>query len=162
MTINSGLVNQALSAVRAAIEKSSAALDEPRFVADEWTYLKECVYSTFVFSVKRFVDRLEADLAAHIGARYAVAAVNGAAAVNITLQLVGVGLGDEVLMPAGTFITTANSSRYFHALPHSLRYINDEIGYKYSCPNLNTALGFVTLEQRCPVHRRQSRLIQVL
>ncbi|HSI94520.1 MAG: LegC family aminotransferase, partial [Methylophilaceae bacterium] len=74
--------------------------------------------STFVSSVGRYVDRFEADLAAFTGARHAVAVVNGTAALHVALQLAGVQEGDEVLVPALTFVATANAVAYCGAIPH--------------------------------------------
>ncbi len=85
------------------------ALHEPRFNGNEWDYLKECLDSTFVSSVGKFVDRFEDDLAAFTGAKRAVAVVNGTAALHVALRLAGVEAGDEVLLPSLTFIATANA-----------------------------------------------------
>lgn len=93
-------------------------LHEPSFVGNEWLYLKECLDSTFVSSVGKFVDRFEADLAAFTGVKYAVAVVNGTAALHIALKLAGVKPGDEVLIPALTFVATANAVTYCGAKPH--------------------------------------------
>lgn len=104
--------------MRAAIGMQPATLHEPRFAGNEWTYLKECLDSTYVSSVGKFVDRFESELAAYTSARHAVAVVNGTAALHIALQLGGVGQGDEVLVPALTFIATANAISYCNAVPH--------------------------------------------
>ena len=85
------------------------ALHEPRFGGQEWTYVKACLDSTFVSSVGAYVDRFEADLAQFTGAKHAVAVVNGTAALHVALLLAGVVPGDEVLIPALTFIATANA-----------------------------------------------------
>jgi aminotransferase in exopolysaccharide biosynthesis len=94
------------------------ALHEPSFSGKEWQYLKECLDSTFVSSVGRFVDRFEADLAVFTGARHAVALVNGTAALHIALKLAGTEANDEVLVPALTFVATANAVTYCGAKPH--------------------------------------------
>jgi aminotransferase in exopolysaccharide biosynthesis len=94
------------------------ALHEPRFNGNEWVYLKECLDSTFVSSVGKFVDRFEDDLANFTGAKRAVAVVNGTAALHVALRLAGVEAGDEVLLPALTFIATANAVAYCQATPH--------------------------------------------
>ena len=94
------------------------ALHEPRFNGNEWTYLKECLDSTFVSSVGKFVDRFEDDLARFTGAKRAIAVVNGTAALHVALRLAGVEAGDEVLLPALTFIATANAVAYCQATPH--------------------------------------------
>jgi aminotransferase in exopolysaccharide biosynthesis len=104
--------------MRRAIGAQPAALHEPSFSGNEWKYLKECLDSTFVSSVGQFVNRFEADLAAYTGARHAVAVVNGTAALHIALQLGGVSKSDEVLVPALTFIATANAISYCNAVPH--------------------------------------------
>lgn len=93
-------------------------LHEPQFWGNEWGYVKECLDTGWVSSVGKFVDRFEAELAEYTGARRAVAVVNGTAALHISLKLVGVTAGDEVLMPALTFVATANAVAYCNALPH--------------------------------------------
>jgi perosamine synthetase len=109
---------QVVAALRAVIGQKSAVLHQPSFSGNEWLYLKECLYSTFVSSVGKFVDRFEADLAAFTGSKHAVAVVNGTAALHIALKLAGVNSGDEVLIPALTFIATANAVTYCGAVPH--------------------------------------------
>lgn len=112
------LARQVVAAITSVVGTNRVALHEPCFQGNEWLYLKECLDSTFVSSVGKFVDRFEADLAAYTGSRYAVAVVNGTAALHIALKLAGVQEGDEVLVPALTFVATANAVRYCGATPH--------------------------------------------
>jgi perosamine synthetase len=114
----SSVVDQIVNAIRSVVGEGNVALHEPRFAGNEWAYLKDCLDSTFVSSVGRYVDRFEADLAAYTGARHAVAVVNGTAALHVALQLAGVQAGDEVLIPALTFVATANAVAYCGAIPH--------------------------------------------
>lgn len=107
-----------VAAIARAIGDAPAALHEPRFTGNEWHYVKECLDSTFVSSVGKFVDRFESEIAAYTGARHAVAVVNGTAALHIALKLAGVQPGDEVLTPALTFVATANAVSYCGATPH--------------------------------------------
>lgn len=93
-------------------------LHEPAFVGNEWTYVKECLDTGWVSSVGKFVDRFEMDLAAYTGVKRAVAVVNGTAALHVCLVLAGVKADDEVLMPALTFVATANAVSYCGAVPH--------------------------------------------
>jgi aminotransferase in exopolysaccharide biosynthesis len=116
--ISETLPDKVLVALRSAIGSSRAMLHEPSFMGNELVYLKECIDSTFVSSVGKFVDRFEAELAKFTGARYAVSVVSGTAALQIALKLAGVQQGDEVLVPALTFVATANAVTYCNATPH--------------------------------------------
>ncbi len=112
-----------LAGIRAAIHGHQAdgafvGLHTPTFKGNEWAYLKECIDTGWVSSVGKFVDRFEADLAAFTGTERAVAVANGTAALHICLLLAGVKPQDEVLMPALTFIATANAVTYCGATPH--------------------------------------------
>jgi aminotransferase in exopolysaccharide biosynthesis len=118
MTNQMSLEEQIVNAIRSVVGERSVALHEPSFDGNEWMYLKECLDSTFVSSVGKFVDRFEADLVDFTGAKYAVAVVNGTSALHVALKLAGVQTGDEVLVPALTFIATANAVAYCNAVPH--------------------------------------------
>jgi len=92
-------------------------LHEPRFFGNEKKYLNECIDSTFVSSVGKFVDQFEEDVAKFTGAKYAVATANGTAALHISLILAGVTLDDEVITQPLTFIATPNAISYIGAHP---------------------------------------------
>jgi dTDP-4-amino-4,6-dideoxygalactose transaminase len=92
--------------------KEFIPLHEPRFLGNEKRYLNECIDSTFVSSVGKFVERLEEDFADYVGAKYAVATVNGTSALHIALLCVGVEKDDEVLTQALSFVATANAISY--------------------------------------------------
>jgi perosamine synthetase len=94
------------------------ALHEPVFAGNEIAYLEQCIKSTFVSSVGKFVDRFEEMLAETTGAKRAVAVVNGTAALHACFRLAGVEPGDEVISPALTFIATTNAIAYCGASPH--------------------------------------------
>jgi perosamine synthetase len=112
-------IAQIVAAVRSVVGTDGAvALHEPRFTGNERAYLLECLDSTFVSSVGAFVDRFEAMLAQATGAPYAIACINGTAALQVCLRLAGVEAGDEVMMPALTFVATANSAHFIGAIPH--------------------------------------------
>ena len=112
------LTEQVVAAIRAVVGTERVALHEPSFRGNEWLYLKECLDSTFVSSVGKFVDRFEAELVAFTGAGHAIAVGNGTMALHIALKLAGVKADDEVLIPALTFVATANAVAYCGASPH--------------------------------------------
>lgn len=87
-------------------------LHEPRFSGNEKKYLNECIDSTFVSSVGKFVDEFEKKIAEFTGAKYAVATTNGTSALHTSLLLAGVERDDEVITQPLTFIATCNAISY--------------------------------------------------
>lgn len=92
-------------------------LHAPVFIGNESRYVNFCITSTFVSSVGEYVDSFQKVLAAYTGSKYAVCVVNGTAALQIGLQLVGVERGDEVITQPLTFIATANAISHTGAKP---------------------------------------------
>jgi perosamine synthetase len=92
-------------------------LSVPHLVGNEWVYVKECLDTNWVSSAGPFVHRFEREMANRAGTKYAVATVNGTAALHIALILAGVGPGDEVIVSNLTFIAPANALRYIGAHP---------------------------------------------
>ena len=89
----------------------------PEIRGNEWKYIKECLDTNWVSSVGSYVDRFEKMVADRAGTKYAIATVNGTAALHIALILAGVEADDEVLVSSLTFIAPANAIRYLEAWP---------------------------------------------
>ena len=96
---------------------NSIPLHEPKFIGNEKKYLNECIDSTFVSSVGKFVDEFEEMVARFSGAKYAVATSNGTSALHIGLKLVGVDGSCEVITQPLTFVATVNAISYCNAKP---------------------------------------------
>jgi aminotransferase in exopolysaccharide biosynthesis len=92
-------------------------LHEPLFIGNEKKYIEECIDSTYVSSVGKFVDLFEERMAEYTGAKKAVVCVNGTNALQLALLLVGVEKDDEVITQPLTFIATANAISYCGAYP---------------------------------------------
>lgn len=109
-----------LRALRSVLPASGApfALHEPLFNGRERAYLMECIDTGWVSSAGAFVARFEAMIEDYTGAKRAVAVVNGTSALHIGLKLSGVNAGDEVIVPALTFVAPANAVSYCGAVPH--------------------------------------------
>ena len=114
------LPTQVVDTVEAVLgmENGFLPLHKPTFEGNEWDYVQECIDTEWVSSAGSYVDRFEEDLADYTGAERAVVVVNGTAALHVSLQLAGVTDGDEVLVPALTFVATANAVSYLGATPH--------------------------------------------
>lgn len=104
------------------------ALHEPSFGADAWGLVKDCLDSGWVSSAGAYVDRFEQGLVDYTGIANAVATVNGTAALHTCLLLADVRPGDEVLLPALTFVGTANPVAAMGAIPHFVDSAGDTLG----------------------------------
>ncbi|KMZ44017.1 MULTISPECIES: LegC family aminotransferase [Bacillales] len=109
-------------------DKDFIALHEPSFQGNEWVYVKECLDTGWVSSVGKYVDKFEEMLKEFTGTKRAVAVVNGTAALHICLKLVGVERDDEVMIPALSFIATANAVAYCGAIPHFVDSSEETLG----------------------------------
>lgn len=103
-------------------------LHEPKFIGNEKAYLIDCIDSTFVSSVGKYVDRFEQLMAEYTGAKYAIATVNGTAALHIALKLAGVNPGDEVITQSLSFVATCNAISYCGAEPIFVDVDKDTLG----------------------------------
>ena len=108
--------------------KDFIPLHEPRFVGNEKKYLNECIDSTFVSSVGKYVGELEENIASYTGAKYAIATSNGTSALHISLLLANVGQSDEVITQPLTFIATCNAISYCGAQPIFIDVDKDTMG----------------------------------
>ena len=108
--------------------KDFIPLHEPKFIGNEKKYLNECIDSTFVSSVGKFVDEFEEKIAKYTGARYAVATSNGTSALHISLLLTNVTRNDEVITQPLTFVATCNAISYCGANPVFIDVDKDTMG----------------------------------
>jgi len=92
-------------------------LSIPNISGNEWKYVKDCLDTGWVSSAGKYVDKFENEIKQFIDVKHAVACVSGTAALQISLQVVGVLSGDEVIVPTLTFIASVNAIRYVGAEP---------------------------------------------
>ncbi|MDN3545719.1 MAG: LegC family aminotransferase [Roseateles asaccharophilus] len=107
-----------LDRIQRVTQAPKVALHEPTFGGNELKYVTECIQTGWVSSVGEYVNRFERELAAYTGAAHAVVVSNGTSGLQVTLELVGVRRDDEVLVPALSFVATANAVRHCGAWPH--------------------------------------------
>ena len=85
-------------------------LSVPSFKGNEWQYAKECIDTEWVSSAGKYVDLFEQRIAEYTCSKYAIACVNGTAAIQVSLRLAGVVAGDEVIVSTLTFIASVNAT----------------------------------------------------
>ncbi len=103
-------------------------LSAPKFNGNEKKYMEECIDTTYVSSVGKFVDRFEEDIASYTGCKRAVVCVSGTNALHMALMLAEVKRDDEVLTQALTFVATCNALSYIGAHPVFLDVDKDTMG----------------------------------
>ena len=108
--------------------KDFIPLHEPRFIGNEKKYINECIDSTFVSSVGKYVGEFEENIARYTGAKYAIATSNGTSALHISLLLANVGQSDEVITQPLTFVATCNAISYCGAQPIFIDVDKDTMG----------------------------------
>jgi perosamine synthetase len=89
----------------------------PDLAGNEERYVVDAIRSTWISSTGEYVDRFEAEFARACGTRSAIAVSNGTIALHLALLALGVRPGDEILVPALTYVATANAVRYVGGEP---------------------------------------------
>jgi perosamine synthetase len=92
--------------------KINVPLSAPDLSGNEEAYLVDALRSTWISSSGKYVDRFESEFAGLVGTRYASSAANGTVALHLALVALGVGRGDEVIVPALTYVAVANAVKY--------------------------------------------------
>lgn len=103
-------------------------LHEPSFSGNEKKYVLDAIDSTYVSSVGKYVNDFEAAICKYTGSSYAVAAVNGTAALHMSLIVAGVKSGDLVITQPLSFIATCNAITYIGASPLFVDVDRDTLG----------------------------------
>ena len=152
------IITQRVQRVTAA---TRAALHEPSFKGNERAYVTDCIDTGWVSSVGSYVDRFERDLAAYTGAAYAVVVSNGTSGLQIALQLAGVQPDDEVLVPALSFVATANAVRHCGAHPHFVDSEASTLGMAADALSEHLKLVGESRNGRC-VNKRTGRPISAM
>ena len=90
---------------------------EPVLDGNELRYVRECIESGWISSAGRFIDQFESCFAERIGVKHAIATTSGTTALQLSLAVLGVGPGDEVILPTFTMIATIHSVTHLGATP---------------------------------------------
>ena len=92
-------------------------ISKPSITEKELAYVTDAVQSTWISSLGKYIDTFEAEFAKFCEAKYAVAVSNGTVAIHLALEALGIGEGDEVIVPDLSFVATANSVLHARATP---------------------------------------------
>jgi len=139
--------------------KEFIPLHEPRFVGNEKKYLNECIDSTFVSSVGKFVDEFEEKITNYTGIQYAIATSNGTSALHISLLLANVERNNEVITQPLTFVATCNAISYCGAQPIFVDVDRDTMGLSPSALKEFLENNTSVKNQQC-VNNKTGRVIK--
>lgn len=93
------------------------ALAQPQLTGNEYKYLIDAFLSTWISSTGKYVTQFEENFSNYCGVKYGVAVSNGTVALHLALTALGIGVGDEVIVPDITFAATINAVIYTGATP---------------------------------------------
>jgi len=155
------LTDRVLAALKSVLVKDVGAIHEPFFIGKEREYLNSCIDSTYVSSVGAFVGEFESKLTQYTNSKHAIAVVNGTSALHIALKVVGVKPNDEVLVPAMTFIGTANAVSYCGATPHLVEIEEKTLGI--DVPKLRHYLKSVVINRNdLSINKKTGNIISAI
>lgn len=89
----------------------------PSLIGRERDYVLECLDSTWISSKGRFIAQFESGFSAFVGVPHATSVCNGTVALHLALVALGIGPGDEVIVPTLTYVASANAVTYTGAKP---------------------------------------------
>jgi len=124
-------------------------LHEPIFNGNEKKYLIECIDSSFVSSVGKFVDTFEDNISNYVGTKYAVATSSGTSALHVALLVSNVGINDEVITQPLTFVATCNAIKYCGAQPVFVDVDKDTMGLSPSALKIFLEKNTVLKNNKC-------------
>lgn len=90
---------------------------QPVLQGNEKKYVLDCLETNWISSIGKYINEFESSFAEFCGVKYAIATNNGTTALHVALVALGVGSGDEVIIPTVTYIATANAVKYCGGTP---------------------------------------------
>ena len=139
--------------------KEFIPLHEPKFIGNEKKYLNECIDSTFVSSVGKFVDEFEEKITNYTGAKYAIATSNGVSALHISLLIANVDQNNEVITQPLTFVATCNAISYCGAQPVFVDVDRDTMGLSPSALKYFLENNTTVKNQQC-INNKTGKVIK--
>jgi perosamine synthetase len=122
--MNTSFPRNVVRSIRKVVGKGKHQLHEPLFCGNEIKYLKKTIKTNSVSSIGNYVKKFEEKIKKITSSKFAIAVVNGTTALHVSLKVSGVKDGDEVIVPALTFVGTANAITYCGGIPH---FVDSEI-----------------------------------
>lgn len=119
------------NSLKKVFKNKSKRLHDPLFVGNENKYLKDCIKTSYVSYVGKYVNIFEKKISSYTKSKYTVATSSGTSALHLVLRYFNLGAKDEVIMPTSTYVATASAVKYCNAQPNFVDIENENLGI---CP----------------------------
>ena len=139
--------------------KKFIPLHEPRFLGNEKKYVNECIESTFVSTVGKFVNEFEKKVAKYTGSKFAIATTNGTSALHVSLILAGLDRDSEVITQPLTFVATCNAISYCNASPIFIDVDRDTMGLSPSSLRIFLEKNTTVKNNKC-INNKTNKVIK--
>ena len=148
---SSNLISKSISK---ALGSGKHFLHEPYLRGNEIKYLKNTIKNNFVSTSGKYVNLFENKISKYTKSKSAIAVVNGTQAIFISLKACGVGLHDEVLVPALTFVGTVNAISYLGSKPH---FVDSNIkNFGIDCDKLEIYLKTISIVKNKKLYNKKT------
>ena len=139
--------------------KKFIPLHEPIFLGNEKKYVNECIESTFVSTVGKFVNEFEKKIAKYTGSKFAIATTNGTSALHVSLILAGLDRDSEVITQPLTFVATCNAISYCNASPIFIDVDRDTMGLSPSSLRIFLEKNTTVKNNQC-INKKTNKVIK--
>ena len=139
--------------------ESFIPLHEPTFNGNEKKYLNECIDTSFVSSVGKYVDEFEEKIAHYTGSKFAIATNTGTSALHTSLLLANVEQNNEVITQALTFVATCNAISYCGAKSIFIDVDKDTMGLSPSALKIFLEENTIIKNEQC-INNKTGKVIK--
>ena len=122
------LTNNIILTIEKSINVKKAGLHEPSINKDDIKSVVKTLKSGFISSFGKDIEMFEQNLSKYTNSKYVIAMCSGTSALHISLLINQIKENDEVLLPALTFVATANAISYCKAIPHFVDSETNSLG----------------------------------
>lgn len=141
--------------------KNFIPLHEPSFNGNEWKFLKDCLDSTYVSSVGKYVSEFEKKISSFTNSKYCICMSSGTSALHLSIKVLNIKENDEVLIPSFSFVACANVLRYEKIIPHFVDISEETLGI---CPDkLDSYLAKITIiKDGYLINKKTNKIIKAI
>ena len=159
MSVNS-VSSEIVKVINKLNTKNNISLHEPIFNYLDKKSLNKCINSTFVSTASKFITDFEKDICKFTKSNFAIATINGTAALQIAIKSLNLPDESEILVPNLNYIASSNAILYNNLIPHYIDSNLDDLGIDYE--KLDNYLQKNFIKKKFLINKKQIRKLQLL